>query len=120
MLRMDGCLLGVAGLKSPELGYRTRVATSSKTLLSEEKYPYELGWVFILPAARDRKLSFPLCEPLITAAKNLGVFATSHTTLHGMHRTLEKLGLNRTGHDWPSKENEGRLALFVRAPVEPT
>jgi hypothetical protein len=72
--------------------------------------------VFILPSARERKLSFPLCQPLITAARSLGVFATSRTTLDGMHRTLEKLGFRRTGTEWSSKENEGELALFVRTP----
>ncbi len=119
VLRINGCLLGVGGLKSPERSYRKQVAKNSKTALSREEYPYELGWVFILPSARDRKLSLPLCQPLITAAKNAGVFATSRTTLKGMHRTLDKLGFVRTGSEWPSKENDGNLALFVRVPTRP-
>src|SRR5687768_5046062 len=76
-LRTKGCLLGVAGLKSPESGYRKSVAAKSHTRLTEEEFPYELGWVFILPSARGRKLSLPLCQPLIAAAKSAGVFATS-------------------------------------------
>lgn len=116
-LRSKDCLLGVAGLKSPEQGYRARVEKNSKTALSEAEFPYELGWVFILPSARDRKMSFPLCQPLVTAAKGAGVFATSRTTLKGMHRTLEKLGFVRVGSEWPSKENDGNLALFLRHAV---
>ncbi len=115
-LRVNGCLLGVAGLKSPEPGYRKGVSANSKTKLTEDLFPYELGWVFILPSARERKLSFPLCQPLITAAKHAGVFATSRTTLGGMHRTLEKLGFARTGSEWPSKQNDGNLALFIKSP----
>ena len=113
-LRCNDCLLGVAGLKSPEPGYRARVEERSKTKLSEADFPYELGWVFILPSARDRKQSFPLCQPLVTAARGAGIFATSRTTLKGMHRTLEKLGFVPAGSEWPSKENDGNLALFVR------
>lgn len=116
-LRSDECLLGVAGLKSPEAGYRARVEENSKTNLSAAEFPYELGWVFILPSARDRKQSFPLCQPLITVAKDAGIFATSRTTLKGMHRTLEKLGFVRAGSEWPSKENDGSLALFLRHAV---
>lgn len=116
-LRSNECLLGVAGLKSPDQGHRTRVEKQSKTKLAEKEFPYELGWVFILPSARERKLSFPLCEPLVTAAKGAGIFATSRTNLIGMHRTLEKLEFVRTGSEWPSKENEGNLALFVKHAV---
>jgi hypothetical protein len=116
-LRNDDCLLGVAGLKSPDQGYRARVEKHSETKLPEKEFPYELGWVFILPSARDRKQSFPLCQPLVIAAKGAGIFATSRTTLKGMHRTLEKLGFVRTGSEWPSKENDGNLLLFLRHAV---
>jgi hypothetical protein len=116
-LRNKECLLGVAGLKLPAQSYRARVEKNSKTNLGANDFPYELGWVFILPSARDRKLSFPLCQPLVTAAKGAGIFATSRTTLTGMHRTLEKLGFVRTGSEWPSKENDGNLALFIKHAV---
>ena len=116
-LRSNECLLGVAGLKSPEPAYRARVEKNSKTKLSVAEFPYELGWVFILPSARDRKQSFPLCQPLVTAAKGTGVFATSRTTLQGMHRTLERLEFARAGSEWPSKGNDGNLALFLKHAV---
>lgn len=116
-LRSSECLLGVAGLKSPDPRYRARVEKKSNTNLGEKEFPYELGWVFILPSARYQKLSFPLCQPLITAAKGEGIFATSRTTLAGMHRTLEKLGFVRTASEWSSNENEGNLALFLKQAV---
>lgn len=118
-LRDDNCLLGVAGLKSPEPGYRARVQRASHTKLSESEFPFELGWVFILPSARDRKQSFPLCQPLVAAAKGAGIFATSRTTLKGMHRTLQRLVFVSVGSEWPSKESDGNLMLFLRHAVPP-
>ena len=116
-VREGECLLGVAGLKNPRESYRKKVAGASKTAIPAKDFPFELGWVFILPSAQGRGLSFPLCQPLVTAAKGSGIFSTSRTTKDRMHRTLEKLGFARTGAEWASKENDGDLALFLRNAV---
>lgn len=113
-VREGDCLLGVAGLKIPRESYRRRIEKASKTPISAEDFQFELSWVFISPSAQDQKLSFPLCQPLVTAAKDNGIFSTSRTTNEPMHRTLKRLGFNRTGKEWPSKENDGKLALFLR------
>ena len=113
-LRENDCLLGVGGLKSPSNDYRKGIEASSTTRLPGNEFPFELGWIFILPSARDRKLSFPLSQPLVAAAKGSGVFATSRTSKGNMHSTLKKLGFVRAGSEWPSKENDGKLALFLR------
>jgi hypothetical protein len=116
-LREMECLIGVGGLKLPSDDYRKGIEGFSKTKLPAKEFPFELGWIFILPSARDRKLSFPLCQPLVAAASGQGVFATSRTTKGSMHRTLKNLGFIRVGSEWPSKENDGNLALFVRHAV---
>ena len=59
-LRSDGLLVGVAGLKRPEMSYRNRIAASSKVAIAQDVLPFELGWVFIAPSARGAKLSLPL------------------------------------------------------------
>lgn len=116
-LRENDCLLGVGGLKKPSDHYRTEVEQGSKTKLSVEGVPFELGWVFILPSARNRKLSFPLCRALVSAANGKGIFATSRSNNDGMHRTLRKLGFVRVGEEWPSQQNDGNLALFLKNAV---
>ena len=58
--RNGECLVGVAGLKRPSSSYRKRVTVGSKFALSQNNFPLELGWVFILPSARNMRLSFPL------------------------------------------------------------
>ena len=116
-LREGGCLLGVGGLKRPSANHREEVEAGATTQLDEEAFPYELGWVFILPSARNRKLSFPLCQPLVTASKGRGIFATSRVNNGGMHNVLGKLGFSRIGSEWPSNQNNGNLALFIKHAV---
>lgn len=115
-LREDNCLLGVAGLKNPNATHRRDVEQKSNVRLDIDSVPYELGWVFILPSARNRKLSFPLCRILVSAANGSGIYATSRLNNVGMHRTLEKLGFVRSGSEWPSRRRDGALALFLKPP----
>lgn len=112
--RENGCVVAVAGLKKPSQNHRNEVAAGSKTQLPERDYPLELGWVFIRPSARGRKLSFPLCQVLVTAANGRGIFATSRVDNHALHSTLMKVGFSRIGAEWPSRQNDGNLALFVK------
>lgn len=116
-LREKGALLGVAGLKSPTKKHRREVADGSRTKIDDETYPFELGWVFIVPNARNRRLSLPLCQPLVTASAGRGVFATSRAGNNGMHSTLLKLGFARVGEEWSSNQSDDRLALFLKAPT---
>src|ERR1044072_7031842 len=62
-LRDKFSFVGVAGLKRPSHNHRSEVSRWSGVFLPEESYPFELGWVFILPSARGQKLSLPLCAP---------------------------------------------------------
>jgi predicted GNAT family N-acyltransferase len=113
-LRRKGCLVGVAGLKQPEDNYRNRTASNAKVALPLEAFPFELGWVFIMQSARGAKLSGPLCESVLAAVGTAGVFATSRSTNFGMHATLKKLGFQRAGVEWPSKQTKENLCLFVK------
>ena len=116
-VRENGCLLGVGGLKKPSDFHRQEVREGSNVKLEQATYPYELGWVFVLPSARGRKLSAKICGSLIAAAQNNGVFATSHESRTFMHRTLERIGFIRQTKQWPSQRNEGNLYLFLRSVI---
>ena len=111
-LREGNCLLGVGGLKRPSARHRAEVEVGAGVNLASEEFPFELGWVFILPSARGRKLSGQLCRPLVAAAGSSGIFATSREDRVGMHATLLNMGFKRAGGEWPSVENKGKLFLF--------
>lgn len=116
-LRYANCLVGVAGLKLPRSTYRARVQNSSGFSISKEAFPFELGWVFILPSMRGRKMSLPLCQPVVAAAGPSGVFATSRAENFGMHTTLKNLGFAQAGTEWRSRQAKENLMLFVRDAV---
>ena len=113
-LRERGCLIGVGGLKRPSIHHRAEVAAGSNVPIPETDFPFELGWVFIVPSARGRRLSVPLCESLVGAAEGRGIFSTSRQDNAGMHTTLCKLGFVRVGDEWPSQECSGAIALFLK------
>ena len=116
-VRENGCLLGVGGLKKPSDFHRQEVQDGSNVKLGQVEFPFELGWVFVLPSARGRKLSAKICNPLIAAAGNNGVFATSHESRTYMHQTLERIDFVKKKKKWPSQRNEGNLYLFLRSVI---
>jgi hypothetical protein len=113
LLKMGGHLLGVAGLKRPTHIYRAKVFARSRAGVDPKLFPLELGWVHILPIARMQGHSLPLCRAVVDAAAGRGIFATSRVDNQGMHRALANLGFERVGKEWPSRQNQADLALFV-------
>jgi hypothetical protein len=118
-LRRSEGLIGVAGLKRPSANHRKEVAASAGVPLPPNAFPFELGWVFIMPSARGNHLSLPLCRPLIEAAGDQGVFATSKTKNDGMHSTLGKLGFSSAGKAYPSRRGDYQLQVFLRHAGQP-
>jgi len=113
-LREDTCLISVAGLKRPSDNHRTEVALASGVSLPVPEFPFELGWVFLLPSARKRHLSLPLCQPLVEAVAAQGVFATSKAGNAAMHSTLRKLGFHSAGQPYLSSRGNYQLQVFLR------
>lgn len=111
----DQGLMGVAGLKQPGADYRAKVAGGSGTALAEDRYPLELGWVYVREGVRGGK-SKMLCDSLIPHAEGRGMFATSRANNPWMHATLAKEGFERAGGEWPSGQNPAKLFLFLRQP----
>lgn len=115
-LRREDCLIGVAGLKFPEMSYRKKVEIGAGMPLPSKSFPLELGWVFVLPSAHGGK-SYPLCAPLVEACGGKGIFATSRSGNDRMHSTLRKLGFARAGGEWPSGQNPEKLWLYIKHAV---
>jgi hypothetical protein len=113
-LRDASCLVGIAALKAPNTTYRNRVASSAGTDLSCSTYPFELGWVFILPSARSNGYSQLVAKSALEGAEGNGVFATSRADNDHMHRTLFKIGFSITGSSYLSRHGGYDLKLFIR------
>ncbi len=99
-------LQGIAALKHPQPGYRQTVSTKSGVPLSEAAFPFELGWVFVVPAARGNRYANDLVRAAVATAGGRGIFATSREDNMPMHRALEKFGFARAGQCYPSERGD--------------
>jgi GNAT superfamily N-acetyltransferase len=117
-LRSQGCLLGVAALKKPQSNYRGSVAKKAGFALGEQRFPLELGWIYVLPSARGSGCAGRLVAAAIDAANRMGVFATSRSDNVPMHRTLKKFGFYKVGKPFPSDRAHRQLELFIRTSTQ--
>lgn len=118
-LRQVGCLSGVAALKNPLPSYRDMIAKKSGMSVGTSKFPFELGYIFVLPSARRQGFSVELTAAALSAAENNGVFATSRTNNDGMHATLGKFGFEKAGSIYSSNTGKHYLQLFLRPATQP-
>lgn len=115
-LRTDGQLVGVAAAKNPKDMYRFSVAHASGFPLMKQEYLYELGWVFVVPAARGKGYARSLAEAAISQVSSNGILATSRSENLAMHHILIKLGFTQSGSTYRSTHGDHQLKLFTRAP----
>ena len=107
-------LVGVAALKNPKTSYRKSVEGNSGAALSAHEFPFELGYVFVLPSARRGGLGREMCRAALTSADRSGVFATARTDNDGMKRILQDLGFVTSGRPYGSERGDYQLQLFLR------
>ena len=112
-LTQDGCLKGIAAVKNPASGYRSGVFQKAQASVQAKDYPFELGWVFVIPSSRGAGLSHKLVQAALSAVSGQGVFATSRSDNAHMHRVLTAHGFSRHGNAYASKRGSHQLVLFV-------
>jgi predicted GNAT family N-acyltransferase len=115
-LREDSCLLGIAALKNPSTAYRASVFRKACATVSSSKFPLELGWVFIMPSARGRKLCHRLIRATIAHVASTQIFATSRTDNPAMHVSLIAASFARHGAEYASSRGTYKLGLFLCTP----
>jgi GNAT superfamily N-acetyltransferase len=115
MLFEEEQLVGVAALKNPQDSYRARLSTNSGASVSAAAFPYELGYIFVTPAARGNGYGEHLVASTLMAAGSHGIFATSRADNTAIHKTLCRNGFAPTGNPYSSKDGKRELQLFCRA-----
>ena len=110
--RIAGEVLGIAALKRPQASYRKRIGRKAGVEIGPESYPYELGYVFVLPKAQGKKLSHFLVAAALAHTEGAAVFATTRTDNVAMLATLAKAGFRQFGQDY-----RGRGARAIRLSV---
>ena len=106
-------LAAVAALKAPGERYRGDVFEKAGVAVSPGDYEFELGWVYVVPAHRGKKVAEGLCRQLLACVPASCVFATTRTSNALMIGILLSLGFERVGKPY-SRCNE-ELIVFLRS-----
>jgi ribosomal protein S18 acetylase RimI-like enzyme len=107
-----GTLAAIAGLKAPREGYRDDLFKKAEAEVNAGDYKLELGWVFVVPAYRERGIGEGLCRTLLARVPGVCVFATTRPNNVLMIKILDALGFVRVGRPYPRRGEE--LVLFLR------
>jgi predicted GNAT family N-acyltransferase len=104
-------IVGVAALKMPDQGYRTKkFATAGVPIIGFEAAP-ELGYVVVAKEMRGRQLSGDLVKKI---AKGLSMPAFATTDSDTMKKNLTRSGFIRVGREWQGEK--AMLSLWTFTP----
>ena len=120
VVRQDSCLVGVAALKNPQASYRQSIKAKAGIAVDAQDFPFELGYIFVLPSARRQGLAVKLCRAALAFADGKGVFATTRINNDGMNEILTKFAFLKTGRPYGSVRDGYQLQLFVRHAAQPS
>lgn len=109
----SGELVAVAALKAPDERYRCDVFEKAEASVEPADYELELGWVFVVPAHRGKRIAESLCRRLLARVPASRVFATTRPDNPFMIRILQALGFSPAGK--PYRRRGEQLALFLRS-----
>lgn len=107
------CLVATGALKIPVSRYRASVFRRAKATCRPRDFAIELGWIFVMPSMRGKKISRKLVQAAVQQAPGEAIFATSRTDNQAMHASLEAFGFAKHGCDYLSADRSARIALFL-------
>jgi ribosomal protein S18 acetylase RimI-like enzyme len=115
MASSEGKIVGVAAVKVPNRTYAVRVFHKAESQ-DLDRYPYELGWVYVVPEKRRLGIADRLCELALSdqPAVGAGVYATTREDNTGMMRILQEHGFVKLGRSYEGRN--GMICLFGRLP----
>lgn len=106
----DKKMIGVTALKNPSLNYRNGVFKKAGVAPIAKQFPLEIGYAFTLKAFRGKGIHQQLVRELIKATAGNNYYAT--TKAENVPAILEKLGFQKTGHEYQNPQKE-KLHLFT-------
>lgn len=111
--RQASCLVAVAALKNPKASYRKKIQLKAGVAIDRRAFPFEFGYLFVLPSARGQGIGVRMSEAILSAAGGKGVFATARTNNDVMHVILAGMGFSKMGKPYPSDRGRYQLQLFL-------
>ncbi|TPG56584.1 GNAT family N-acetyltransferase [Sphingomonas glacialis] len=114
MLIDAGIVCGIAALKRPRSSYRDKTSAKSETNLDAAAFPYELGYVYVLPSHQGKGYSHRLIAAALDHSDGVGVFATVRMDNGRMRATFEKAGFVAAGKTYPGRHQQA-IGTLLRA-----
>lgn len=110
--------IGIGAIKRPVAGYKLK--SFEKAGVSEqEKYDYELGWIYIKEKMRGQQLGNKLMESICCyISENLSdkkCFATVRQDNNSMQYLFVKYNFSKSGHSYKSRRGNYLLELYIKA-----
>jgi GNAT superfamily N-acetyltransferase len=112
-VRLDGTLVAVGAIKRPYSEHRGHVFTWAKSKIDPKQFEFELGWIYVKPAAQGKRIASRIVEKLMPVLNGALVYATSRVNNDRMHSSLKRFGFQPVGIPYPSKQNEPHIQLFI-------
>lgn len=112
---LDGRTVGVAALKIPLPKYRIGLQGAGKANrpIPQKDYPYELGYVSVLPEYGQRGIARRMIKIVLSLSDGKGFFATtSHPAMRA--EILPSFGFQLVGDTWKDKAGDP-LNLLLRS-----
>lgn len=106
--------VAVGAIKNPNAGYKAGVFKKSG-VSGENKYQYELGWLYVTKPARGNGYGRVLMASIITALANHTCFATTREDNGSMQYLFSQFGFSKLGKAYKSGNGEYNLVLYTRS-----
>lgn len=114
-LAIQGIVVATGAIKRPLPSYRQSTLDKTGIALPEAVFPYELGWIYVLPEYEKQGHGKALVAALLASIKGKGVFATTRTNNEGMNLILpERFEFSAAGDTFLARDRKHYLRLYTR------
>lgn len=109
----DGECVAVGAIKNPNAGYKASIFEKSGAP-EPGKYKYELGWLYVSEASRDKGYGRTLMESIIHSLSGRSCFATTREDNASMHHLFNRFGFAKLGQSYQSENGDYSLVLYAK------
>lgn len=107
--------VAVGAIKKPYQDYKQGVFSKAGVSSQGNNYIYELGWLYVTPAARGKGVGNSLMQAVVSYIDNSGCYATTRENNDAMHHLFSQYNFIRLGQAYPSAKGYS-LVLYARKP----
>lgn len=112
-LSQGGCLKGIVAVKNPDQNYKQGVFRRAQATVRASEFPFEIGWMFVVPSSRGAGFSYKLMEAALAATNGCPIFAASRSDNAPIHKMLQAYGFSYHGKAYVSSSGNHDLVLFI-------